>query len=214
MIFKKPISKAPHGLQRFMFYLQIYDFKIQFIPGKQVIAADALSRSALPDSTAELTNAELESHIHLIKECLSVCFYINNGMLLWYIKVCFYISNGQPTTRWQVMTEAKPFFNISNELAVVNGIIFKGSQVVIPKSMQQSIKSKLHEGHLGIVLTQLRARNCVYWINIDSEIVDIISSYPSCIQYQHKQQNETLIQHDIRKHILILLGLFRVVSGI
>ena len=44
----------------------------------------------------------------------------------------------------------------------VNGIIFKGSWVVIPKSVQQSIKSKLHEGHLGIVLTQLRARNCVY----------------------------------------------------
>ena len=63
------------------------------------------------------------------------------------------------------MTEAKPFFNICIELTVVNGVIFKGSRVVIPKSMQQSIKSKLHEGHLGIVLTQLRARNCVYWIN-------------------------------------------------
>ena len=47
------------------------------------------------------------------------------------------------------MTEAKPFFNIRNELTVVNGIIFKGSQVVIPKSMQQSVKSKLHEEHLG-----------------------------------------------------------------
>ena len=54
--------------------------------------------------------------------------------------------------------------------------------------MQQSIKSKLHEGHLGIVLTQLWATNFVYWINIDSEIVDMISSYPSCIQYQNKKQ--------------------------
>ena len=52
----------------------------------------------------------------------------------------------------------------------------------------QSIKSKLHEGHLGIVLTQLRVRNCVYWINIDSEIVDMITSCSSCIQYRDKQQ--------------------------
>ena len=29
---------------------------------------------------------------------------------------------------------------------------------VIPKSMQQAIKSKLHKGYLGIVLTALRAR--------------------------------------------------------
>ena len=67
--------------------------------------------------------------------------------------------------------------------------------------MQQSIKSKLHEGHLEKVLTQLQARNCVYWINIDSEIIDILSC-PSCIQYQNKQQKETLIQHDIPKQSL------------
>ena len=72
--------------------------------------------------------------------------------------------------------------------------------------MQQSIKSKLHEGHLGIVLTQLRVRNCVYWINIDSEIVDMISSCPSCIQYQNKQQKENLIQHDIPKKVWRKVG--------
>ena len=58
-IFKEPFNKTPPILQRFMLYLQRYDFKIQFIPGKQVIVADALSRSALPDTTTELTNAEL-----------------------------------------------------------------------------------------------------------------------------------------------------------
>ena len=42
-------------------------------------------------------------------------------------KVCFYINNGWPTTRSQVIPEAKPLLNICNELTVVNGIIFKGS---------------------------------------------------------------------------------------
>ena len=74
-------------------------------------------------------------------------------------KVCFYINNGWLTTCSQVMAEAKLFFNICNELTVINR--FKASPVVIPKSMQQSIKSKLQEGHLGIAITQLPARNCV-----------------------------------------------------
>ena len=104
------------------------------------------------------------------------------------------------------MTEAKPFFNSRNELAVVNGIISKGPRVVIPKSMQQSIKPKLHERLLGIVLTQLQARNCIHWIKIDSEIVDMISSCPSCIQYQNKQQKESLIQHDISKQVWTKVG--------
>ena len=103
-----------------MLYLQRYDFKIQFIPGKQVIFADALSRSALPDTTPELTNAELESHIHLIKECLPVSERklkeiqdetMKDSVLS---KVCFYINNGWPTTHSQAMTEAKTFFNIRN----------------------------------------------------------------------------------------------------
>ena len=59
LIFKKPINKTPPRLERFMLYLQRYDFKIQFVPGKQIIVTDALSRSALPDTTPELTNAEL-----------------------------------------------------------------------------------------------------------------------------------------------------------
>ena len=148
-----------------MLYLQRYDFKIQFIPGKQVKVADALSRSALPNTTSELTNAELESHIHLVKECLPVSEKklkeiqdeaMKDSVLS---KVCFYINNGWPTTCSQVMTEAKLFFKICNELTVINRI--EASPVVIPKSMQQSIKSKLHEGHLGIVITQLPARNCV-----------------------------------------------------
>ena len=104
------------------------------------------------------------------------------------------------------MTEAKPFFNSRNELAVVNGIISKEPRVVIPKSMQQSIKPKLHERLLGIVLTQLQARNCIHWIKIDSEIVDMISSCPSCIQYQNKQQKESLIQHDISKQVWTKVG--------
>ena len=57
-------------------------------------------------------------------------------------KVYFYINNGWPTTCSQVMTEAKLFFKICNELTVINRI--EASPVVIPKSMQQSIKSKLY----------------------------------------------------------------------
>ena len=41
-----------------MVYLERYDFKIQFIPGKNIIVADALSKSVQPDTTPELTSAE------------------------------------------------------------------------------------------------------------------------------------------------------------
>ena len=69
---------------------------------------------------------ELENHIHLIKECLSVSerklkeIQDKTMMDSVLLKACFYINNGWPTTHSQVMTEATPFFNIRNELTVVN----------------------------------------------------------------------------------------------
>ena len=83
---------------------------------QEVIVADALSRSALPDTSPQLTDAELESHNHLIKECLPVSERklkeiqdetMKDSVLS---KVCFYINNGWSTTRSQVITETKPFF--------------------------------------------------------------------------------------------------------
>ena len=47
---------------------------------------------------------------------------------------------------------------------------------------------------------------CIYWININSEIVDIISSCHTCIHYQNKQQKETLIEHDIPKQVWTKVG--------
>ena len=45
------------------------------------------------------------------------------------------------------------------ELSVVDGIIMKGTQIIIPKVMRANIRNILHEqgGHQGIVKTKLRA---------------------------------------------------------
>ena len=49
-IFKKPISKAPRGLQRMMLNLLDYQFKVTYKKGKELHVVDTLSRAALKDS--------------------------------------------------------------------------------------------------------------------------------------------------------------------
>uniref|UniRef100_A0A3B3SK60 ribonuclease H n=1 Tax=Paramormyrops kingsleyae TaxID=1676925 RepID=A0A3B3SK60_9TELE len=46
-IVKKPLLKAPKRLQRMLLRLQKYDFEIKFLPGKDMLVADALSRAFL-----------------------------------------------------------------------------------------------------------------------------------------------------------------------
>ena len=50
------------------------------------------------------------------------------------------------------------YFSIRDELIVDEGIIFKGSRIVIPTSLRKEIMDRIHYAHLGIVGCLRRAR--------------------------------------------------------
>ena len=50
-IFKKPLSRAPHRLERMMLRLQNYHFTVQYKKGKDLLMADTLSRVPLTDGS-------------------------------------------------------------------------------------------------------------------------------------------------------------------
>lgn len=52
---------------------------------------------------------------------------------------------------------------LEGELTVVDGILFKGTKVVIPHSMRKIILERIHDGHLGINKCKARARELVFW---------------------------------------------------
>ena len=45
MIQQKLLTAAPPRLQRMLIHLQTYDVKITYLPGKEMLLADSLSRS-------------------------------------------------------------------------------------------------------------------------------------------------------------------------
>ena len=51
-IMKKPLTPAPTRLQHMLLRLQIYVFTVEYIPGSQMLVADALSRAYLPGDEA------------------------------------------------------------------------------------------------------------------------------------------------------------------
>ncbi|XP_058064494.1 uncharacterized protein K02A2.6-like [Anopheles bellator] len=55
-------------------------------------------------------------------------------------------------------------------------------RVVIPKSLQQSILTDLHVGHIGVVKMKGLARSFVYWPGIDADIEKVAKSCTDCAQ--------------------------------
>lgn len=77
---------------------------------------------------------------------------------------------GWPEHIKELPTDLKPYWSFRDELAIEDGVLFKGRQIVVPASMQRDILEQLHNGHQGVEKTRRLARDCVYWLNINKDV--------------------------------------------
>ena len=67
------------------------------------------------------------------------------------------------------------------------GLILKGERIVIPQSMEEMILEKIHRAPQGQEKCKLRAKDCVYWINVTKDIEEIVKTCDICQEYQRHQ---------------------------
>ena len=102
------------------------------------------------------------------------------------------IMQGWPNERSNTSNELHAYWNIRDELSVHQGLILKGSKIVIPTKMRKEILIKIHAGHQGREKCKQRARQVVFWPGMNSDIDNIVESCETCQQHQHNHQKEPL----------------------
>lgn len=75
----------------------------------------------------------------------------------------------------------------------MNGVLLKGSKVVVPRSMRREILDRVHTRHLGLRKCKERARSLIFWPGLNSDITRLIQSCPTCKKYAYKQPQEPLL---------------------
>ena len=204
MIHQKPLTSAPPRLQRMLLRLQQYDFTLVYRPGKEVPIADSLSRSPGNDNT----HIALDMQINLIQftaqRIADVKRETDADSTLSQLKRV--IGQGWPERMKDLPSQLKPYWSFRDELSVEDGIIMKGPRVVVPKSMHEYVLGKLHEGHQGSTKTKLRTRDCVYWLNINSDIESIVGQCATCQEHQRAQPKEQLLPHELPTRPWQILG--------
>ena len=200
-ILKKPLYRAPKRLQAMMMRLQRYDLIISYVSGKLLYLADTLSRAFSPDENTVSAQSNLERVCmiqslpmteHRILEIKKATESDDEMKLLKSI-----IINGWPGDKLQLPPEVLPYFSIRDELSVQDGIIFRGERAVIPAELRNVLKEKIHSSHLGIEGCLRRAREAIYWPNMNADMKDYISKCSVCRSTSDCQQKETMMPHDI-----------------
>ena len=68
---------------------------------------------------------------------------------------------------------------------------------MIPESCRDEILNQLHEGHFGMDRTKLRARDSVYWPNINKDIESLVKTCNLCQEHSCRNSKDPSIPQDI-----------------
>ncbi|RUS90003.1 hypothetical protein EGW08_002270 [Elysia chlorotica] len=191
-ILNKPLGQAPKRLQNLMMRINRYSIKFQFVPGKDLKLADALSRACLKESEE-------------VEEQFINCIQIRDATMdkiqcatekdkgLQELKS--YVKHGWPDKQ-TLRPELKPYSDIQDCISIDKEVLLKGDRVIIPLSLRSEMKDKLHRSHLGYDSMTRRARETVYWPGINRDLKQLAESCDACQINKPSNQKEPLKQHE------------------
>ena len=203
-IISKPLDKAPARLQRMLLKLQRYHIYLQYKPGKELFTADTLSRAHLPNAGDEDQDLVICVHQAVMRLPVSdnklrelrVETSSDRAMAI----LTETIQNGWPKHVQSSPKDVREYWAVKDELSTADGLIFKGEAIVIPPGLRKEVLRQIHQGHLGMERSKLRARELVYWPDMSKQIEDVVSSCAVCQELRHSNAREPMVPHEIRTH--------------
>ena len=167
-----------------------------------MIFSDHLSHN-IPsgDSSNKPTHEGMDIKIHDVylnasdDKCLSLAAEMVKDPMMQALK--HQIIKGWPHIRSECGKNLQEFWNYRDELSVLDGLVLKGSHIVIPESCRDEILDQLHEGHFGIDRTKLRTRDSVYWPSINKDIECLVKTCDLYQEHSHRNNKDAGILRDI-----------------
>jgi len=166
-----------------------FDFSISHVAGKDLNIADTLSRAPVENMSPSDTDFENETKA-FADVVMSNLPTSQNRIELIKIEsakdeICrnliSYCRDGWPE-KSKLDEQLRPYWTMQGEFTVHDNLLFKGTRIVIPHSLQNEILNRVHDGHQGIVKCRERARLSVWWLGLSSQLEDVVKNYQKCIE--------------------------------
>ena len=177
-MFNKVTGEVPPRIEKFIMDVQEFDFTVVHRPGKSCIA-DYLSRHHGKKEGSSPVKS-IENQVKKIMRA-QVCHAIREGMVITAHevkratkecglcqKLVRTIETGEnerdPDLKSYMSTEVRP------QLSVIDGLICRGSRIVIPPSLRKRAIELSHESHQGMSKTKAFIRTFAWFPGMDTEV--------------------------------------------
>ena len=201
-ILRKPINSAPKRLQRMMLRLQRYHLNVIYKKGTKMFISDHLSRQPMAalargEGRSEELNYDifnLHAENTLMREIENidpnVYHNVSDATLLRIakatenddelLKLKAHIVAGFPHDKNQLEENIKIYWSYRDELSIENGVLYRGTRVIVPKIEQKNILSQIHASHLGTSTTLNKVKDNLYWPTISKDISHLCETCTRC----------------------------------
>ena len=146
-----------------------------------MLLADRLSR--FPNKkNKEVIDLDVKVDVQFSTEKFTqICQATNADPILCELRV--WILQGWPESCRELHKDLQPYWSYRDELFI--------------ESMQTETLEKIHYGHQVSDKCKLRAKTCVFWNGINSDIGKIVQQCAICQELQKSQSAESLMLHEI-----------------
>ena len=185
----KILDELPLRIQRFRMRMMRFDLSISHVPGKQLLTADTLSEAptSYTASTDDLSGDEVEAYVQMAVISLPPTEKRLEEVRLHQEKDCVckqivtYCREGWPPEKSHLV---KQFYAVFGKLAIQEGLLMRGSRLVIPDDMRAGVPTQLHASHQEITKCRERAKQSVWWPGLSTELAEIVRKCPECVKSQ------------------------------
>ena len=148
-VLRKPMATAPLRLQAMILKLSGYDLQIEYLPDKKHLLADTLSRASLDEVPPE---DELQVNmVERISITEAKYAQLQQSTANELHELYSIIQTGWPETKQEVQHSIRQYWDTCDDLAILDGVIYRGMRIVVPPTLRPAMLAIIHETHLGTV---------------------------------------------------------------
>lgn len=173
---------ASARIARLSIRMQDFIHKVVYLPGKDNILADCLSRLPLRLEECEDDNYDdfQVAFVHddggcaVSREWAMEC---NEDDILQFVKECI---RDNWLAKSKCNDKLRPFWEIRSQLSIENDTILRGERLVPPLGLQETIIHLCHDGHFGIGRTKNVVRGLFWWPGVDADVERYVRKCMTC----------------------------------
>ena len=98
----------------------------------------------------------------------------------------------------------QPYWTFHEEMTIKDGLLLKGTLIIVPQTLHKEIIWLLHAGHFQLEKCLNRAKQSMYWPGLYEELKHLITNCTTCLKFSAQKptclSNRQYTGHEIPVH--------------